>query len=47
MDYMLFFLFLAATFAAGSTGALFPTGAWYKSLKKPTWVPRDWMFPVA
>jgi len=47
MDYLLFFLFLAATFAAGSTGALFPTGAWYKSLNKPTWVPPDWMFPVA
>jgi tryptophan-rich sensory protein len=47
MDYVLFLLFLAATFAAGSTGALFPTGAWYKSLNKPTWVPRDWMFPVA
>ena len=47
MDYVLFFLFLAATFAAGSTGALFPTGAWYKSLNKPTWVPPDWMFPVA
>jgi translocator protein len=47
MDYLLFLLFLAATFAAGSTGALFPTGAWYKSLNKPTWVPPDWMFPVA
>jgi tryptophan-rich sensory protein len=47
MDYLLFFLFLAATFGAGSTGALFPTGAWYKSLNKPTWVPPNWMFPVA
>ncbi|WP_019954353.1 tryptophan-rich sensory protein TspO [Yoonia vestfoldensis] len=47
MDYLLFLLFLAATFAAGSTGALFPTGAWYKSLNKPTWVPPNWLFPVA
>lgn len=47
MDYMLFALFLAATFAAGSTGALFPTGPWYKGLNKPTWVPPNWMFPVA
>lgn len=47
MDYVLFALFLAATFAAGSTGALFPTGAWYKGLNKPTWVPPNWMFPVA
>ena len=47
MDIVLFALFLAATFAAGSTGALFPTGDWYKSLNKPTWVPPNWMFPVA
>lgn len=47
MDYLLFVLFLAATFAAGSTGALFPTGPWYKGLNKPTWVPPNWMFPVA
>ena len=47
MDYLLFALFLAATFAAGSTGALFPTGPWYKGLNKPTWVPPNWMFPVA
>ena len=47
MDYALFFLFLAATFAAGATGALFPTGEWYKTLQKPSWTPPDWVFPVA
>jgi tryptophan-rich sensory protein len=47
LDIPLFLVFLAATFAAGATGALFPTGAWYKTLAKPRWVPRDWMFPVA
>lgn len=47
MDILLFFIFLAATFAAGSTGALFPTGDWYKGLNKPTWVPPNWVFPVA
>lgn len=47
MDIWLFLLFLAATFAAGATGGLFPTGAWYKSLNKPTWTPPDWLFPVA
>jgi benzodiazapine receptor len=47
MDILLFLLFLAATFAAGSTGALFPTGAWYKGLKKPSWVPPNWVFPIA
>ena len=47
MDIWLFLLFLAATFAAGATGGLFPTGAWYKSLNKPTWTPPNWVFPVA
>ncbi len=47
MDILLFCLFLAATFAAGATGALFPTGEWYKGLNKPSWVPPNWLFPVA
>lgn len=47
MDIWLFFIFLGATFAAGATGALFPTGTWYKSLNKPSWTPPDWVFPVA
>lgn len=47
MDIFLFLIFLAATFAAGATGALFPTGDWYKSLNKPSWTPPNWVFPVA
>lgn len=46
MDYLLFAIFLAATFGAGATGALFPTGKWYQNLAKPSWTPPNWMFPV-
>ncbi len=47
MAVLLFLVFLAACFAAGATGSLFPTGAWYKSLEKPSWTPPNWVFPVA
>jgi tryptophan-rich sensory protein len=47
MDWLLFCIFLAATFAAGATGAMFPTGEWYKQLNKPSWTPPNWLFPVA
>ena len=46
MDWMLFAIFLAACFAAGTTGAVFPPGDWYRALKKPSWTPPDWVFPV-
>lgn len=46
MCIALFLVFLAAAFGAAATGALFPTGAWFKSLNKPTWMPPNWAFPV-
>ena len=47
MSYLLFAIFLAACFAAGSTGGLFAPGDWYARLNKPRWTPPNWLFPVA
>lgn len=42
----LFLTFLAASAAAASTGFLFKPGPWYVGLRKPTWTPPNWAFPV-
>lgn len=47
MFWIVFAVFLAACFAAGATGGMFPPGAWYRGLNKPGWTPPDWLFPVA
>lgn len=47
MEWVIFVILLAACFAAGATGGLFPPGEWYERLNKPPWTPPDWLFPVA
>lgn len=44
---LLFLVFLLACGCAATTGYLFPTGEWYRQLRKPGWTPPNWAFPVA
>ncbi len=43
---LLFPVFLLACGFAALTGYLFPTGAWYRDLRKPGWTPPNRAVPV-
>ncbi|RYC31603.1 tryptophan-rich sensory protein [Lichenibacterium minor] len=38
--------FLAVSFAAAASGAIFKPDDWYGTLRKPGWTPKPWVFPV-
>jgi tryptophan-rich sensory protein len=46
-DWITLLPFLAAVFAVAMSGAVFMPGDWYKSLRKPSWTPPDWLFGPA
>ncbi len=45
-DWLTLGIFIAANFAAASSGGIFTPGAWYESLAKPSWTPPNWAFPT-
>ena len=46
MDWIAFFIFLAASGAAAATGSMFQPGQWYENLDKPSWTPPKLAFPI-
>lgn len=45
-DWVLFAVFICACCAAAATGSMFQPGRWYDALRKPSWNPPNWLFPV-
>ncbi|RIA56732.1 TspO/MBR family protein [Dichotomicrobium thermohalophilum] len=46
MSYLTFAVFFVIVLVAASSGAIFKPGEWYRRLRKPSWTPPDWAFPV-
>lgn len=47
MDQLISFLpFLGICVIAASSGAIFAPDTWYRRLRKPSWTPKDWVFPL-
>jgi tryptophan-rich sensory protein len=41
-----FGVFALLALAAASSGAIFTPDAWYRAMNKPSWTPKDWVFPT-
>ena len=39
-------VFLTLNLMAATSGGIFTPDTWYRQLKKPDWIPPDWVFPT-
>lgn len=46
-DWIVLAGFIVACFGVASSGAFFRPGEWYRSIRKPSWTPPNWLFAPA